>query len=65
MAAVAANASPHCRVWIDVFAVRQWPGNVADLVCSNFLSACACMIVHCCAVAIFCLLVNCYTCTGA
>lgn len=30
--AIAANASRETCVWIDLFAVRQWPGNVADLV---------------------------------
>ena len=31
MAGLAAGAPPGRRVWVDLFAVRQWPGNAADL----------------------------------
>lgn len=31
MASACAGARSDRVVWIDVFAVRQWPGNVADL----------------------------------
>lgn len=31
VAAAERGAKPGRRVWIDLFAVRQWPGNVADL----------------------------------
>ena len=35
VAAVCANARTDRYVWIDIFAVRQWPGNVADIVAAR------------------------------
>ena len=34
-------------VWIDIFAVRQWPGNVADLDFRGVIQLCDAMIVSC------------------
>eukprot|EP00505_MAST-04D_sp_SCG-Rhode-Island_P001120 Stramenopile-MAST_4_protein_1120 len=35
------------RVWIDIFAVRQWPGNVADLDFGGVVSRCKCVVLVC------------------
>merc|ERR1712166_487778 len=32
-------------VWIDIFAVRQWPGNVADLNFRGVISRCDALVV--------------------
>merc|ERR1712166_366026 len=32
-------------VWIDIFAVRQWPGNVADLNFRGVISRCGALVV--------------------
>jgi hypothetical protein len=47
VAAVADGASPQRRVWIDVFAVRQWPGNGADLDFRGVVQRCPVMILCC------------------
>ena len=31
VAAVCSDARKDRFVWIDIFAVRQWPGNIADI----------------------------------
>lgn len=38
MSAVSDGADGARRVWIDIFAVRQWPGNVADLAFEGVVS---------------------------
>ena len=43
--AAADGASDERVVWIDVFAVRQWPGNTADLDFRGVVSRCKAMIV--------------------
>ena len=40
VAAAAHYSPPHRRVWIDLFAVRQWPGNVADLAFEGVVKRC-------------------------
>ena len=47
VAAASDHASATRRVWIDLFAVRQWPGNVADLEFSGVVARCTAMIVVC------------------
>jgi hypothetical protein len=39
------GASKSRKVWIDIFAVRQWPGNVADLDFRGVISRCKAVIV--------------------
>ena len=39
------GASKDRVVWIDIFAVRQWPGNIADLDFRGVISRCGAMIV--------------------
>jgi len=39
------GASTNRIVWIDIFAVRQWPGNVADLDFRGVISRCDAVIV--------------------
>jgi len=45
VAAACVGASPDRLVWIDIFAVRQWPGNTADLDFRGVISACKAAIV--------------------
>ena len=35
------------RVWIDIFAIRQWPGNAADLAFGGVVSRCKSFVVVC------------------
>ena len=35
------------RAWVDIFAVRQWPGNGADLDFAGVVSRCACVVLVC------------------
>ena len=45
VAALADGADPQRRVWVDVFAVRQWPDNAADLCFSEVVSKCRSLVV--------------------
>ena len=45
VAAAAQGARYNRYVWIDIFAVRQWPGNVADLNFRSVIDASTAMIV--------------------
>ena len=45
VAAASHGASPDRIVWIDIFAVRQWPGNAADLDFRGVISSCTATIV--------------------
>ena len=45
MAAACAGADTNRIVWLDVFAVRQWPGNGADLDFRGVLAGCEAAIV--------------------
>ena len=47
VAAVADGADPNRRVWIDVFAVRQWPGNAADLGFKGVIQRCTSFVLVC------------------
>ena len=35
------------RVWVDIFAIRQWPGNAADLAFGGVVSRCKSFVVVC------------------
>ena len=47
------GASKDRIVWIDIFAVRQWPGNVADIADLNFLSSCITSLQFLCTILCF------------
>lgn len=47
VAAVAEGADPNRRVWIDVFAVRQWPGSTADLDFKGVIQRCTSFVLVC------------------
>ena len=45
VAAACCGADANRFVWIDIFAVRQWPGNGADLDFRGILAGCTAVIV--------------------
>ncbi|KAK3245715.1 hypothetical protein CYMTET_44735 [Cymbomonas tetramitiformis] len=45
--AVSDAASPQRRVWVDAFAVRQWPGNAADLDFRGVVRRCSSFVLVC------------------
>ena len=45
VAAAASHLDSSCRVWIDLFAVRQWPGNGADLDFRGVIRRCKATLV--------------------
>jgi hypothetical protein len=45
--ALAHGARADRTVWVDLFAVRQWPGNVGDLRFRDVIGKCDAMIVSC------------------
>ena len=47
VAAIADCADRSRRVWLDVFAVRQWPGNGADLAFDGVISRCSSFCLVC------------------
>ena len=47
VSAVADHADPSRRVWIDIFAVRQWPGNQCDLDFKGVISKCSSFVLVC------------------
>ena len=47
VAALSDGARPSRRVWIDVFAVRQWPGNGTDLDFRGVVQRCPVMMLCC------------------
>ena len=47
VAAVSDHALPTRRVWIDLFAVRQWPGNAADLEFAGVVARCPTFMLAC------------------
>ena len=44
---LADGADPERRVWVDVFAVRQWPGNAADLCFDLVVQQCTSFVIVC------------------
>lgn len=51
VAAIAGHSDPNRRVWIDIFAVRQWPGNDADLNFDGVIERCSSFLLVCASVA--------------
>ena len=48
LVAALADCCDHTQhVWIDIFAVRQWPGNVADLDFGGIVSKCQSVVLVC------------------
>lgn len=47
VSALADRADRHRRVWLDVFAVRQWAGNSADLHFASVVSRCRSFVICC------------------
>ena len=47
VAALAEHANLKRRVWIDVFTVRQWPGNDADLNFTGVIERCTSFFLVC------------------
>ena len=47
MAAACDGADPGRFVWIDLFTVRQWPGNVADLDFKGVVARCSAFMLVC------------------
>ena len=47
VAALRDRADPQRRVWIDAFAVRQWPGNAADLAFEKVVARCSSFAIVC------------------
>ena len=47
VSALADRADRHRRVWIDIFAVRQWEGNSADLQYASVVSRCSSFVICC------------------
>merc|ERR1719424_62243 len=47
VAALADKADPKRRVWVDIFAVRQWPGNISDLAFGKIVAKCSSFIIAC------------------
>ena len=45
MAGLAAGAPRGRRVWVDLFAARQWPGNVADLDFVGVIRRCKALVL--------------------
>lgn len=47
VSALADRADKHRRVWLDVFAVRQWAGNSADLHFASVVPRCRSFVICC------------------
>ena len=47
VSALADGADRSRRVWIDIFAIRQWPGNAADLAFGGVVRRCTSFVVVC------------------
>jgi ankyrin repeat protein len=47
VAAIADSCDGKQRVWIDIFAVRQWPGNIADLDFAGIVARCHSVLLIC------------------
>ena len=47
VAALADHADPERTVWVDIFAVRQWPGNAADLCFDKVVRMCTSFVIAC------------------
>ena len=41
------GADRNRRVWVDIFAIRQWPGNGADLAFEGVIARCASFAIVC------------------
>lgn len=47
VSALADHAKRSRLVWLDVFAVRQWPGNTADLAFAGVIARCSSFVIAC------------------
>lgn len=47
IAALADEADTERTVWVDIFAVRQWPGNAADLCFDKVVRKCTSFVIAC------------------